>query len=177
MVQVLSGLGHCHDRGVCHRDLKLSNSTFPPVTPANAVLFTKGACECHPNKNGKRWILADFGFANIFKETSFAISKTRRGTDTYRSPELVDPHDQEGNSQPAEVSRKSDVWAVGCILFRLATTDRSAPFKDDWAVRAYKRQFPGFDLPQLNGDHNPDLSQMVTCPVDRLGYANVAASQ
>ena len=29
MVQVLSGLGHCHDCGVCHRDLKLSNSTFP----------------------------------------------------------------------------------------------------------------------------------------------------
>jgi serine/threonine protein kinase len=26
MVQVLSGLRHCHDRNVCHRDLKLSNS-------------------------------------------------------------------------------------------------------------------------------------------------------
>jgi serine/threonine protein kinase len=31
MIQILSGLSHCHDRGVCHRDLKLSNSTHSVI--------------------------------------------------------------------------------------------------------------------------------------------------
>ena|ERR1700737_2819634 len=29
MLHILRGLWHCHELGVCHRDLKLSNSTVP----------------------------------------------------------------------------------------------------------------------------------------------------
>lgn len=30
-LQILNGLHHCHERNVCHRDLKLSNSNFHTV--------------------------------------------------------------------------------------------------------------------------------------------------
>ena len=29
MLQLLAGLNYCHERGLCHRDLKLTNSIFP----------------------------------------------------------------------------------------------------------------------------------------------------
>jgi calcium-dependent protein kinase len=31
MAQTLSGLNHCHEQGICHRDLKMSNGTLVSV--------------------------------------------------------------------------------------------------------------------------------------------------
>jgi len=164
MDQILSGLQHCHEHGICHRDLKMSNGT-PPYSLLNIVLFHNDRCSCHGLPHGKSWVLADFGFSTISKISSSTISTTRRGTDAYRSPEIADVNfDTDGNLQPAEVSRKSDIWAIGCILFRLATTDRRAPFWNDYAVVAYKRQYPGHDVPQLTEFDNPALSETIICP-------------
>jgi serine/threonine protein kinase len=40
MLHILSGLKHCHDRKVCHRDLKLTNSILPFCPFTNATSFT-----------------------------------------------------------------------------------------------------------------------------------------
>jgi serine/threonine protein kinase len=38
MIQILSGLCHCHKHGICHRDLKLSNGLFRSLSDVNCSI-------------------------------------------------------------------------------------------------------------------------------------------
>ena len=157
MLHILSGLKHCHDRKVCHRDLKLTNSICPSalLLLTQLVLHIEGSCVCHPlQQHGKRWVLTDFGFSTILESKSIIQSRHGRGTDAYRAPELIE-NAVEGRSSAGIVSRYADIWALGCILFKLATTGRSSAFTSDWTAIAYKQNHGGFELPQLNSSNGP----------------------
>jgi serine/threonine protein kinase len=71
------------------------------------------------------WKISDFGLASESKSTHGKTTQGR-GTHGYRAPELL--LDQ-------KYSSKSDMWALGCILFEMFM--RKKAFEEDWqTVRA-----------------------------------------
>jgi Protein kinase domain len=55
---------------------------------------------------------------------------SRRGTNCYRAPELL--------QEKSSYTNKSDIWALGCILFEVACGLQL--FKGDWEVQKYSRR-------------------------------------
>ena len=116
LIHILSGLCHCHENGVCHRDLKLSNSIYLKLCILILVLYVIEPCDCHPDHQHRRWLITDFGFAMIFESGTIVVSHSRRGSIGYRAPELTKrTGDVHGFPVPGYVSRKSDIWAIGVI--------------------------------------------------------------
>uniref|UniRef100_A0A7E4W2J0 non-specific serine/threonine protein kinase n=2 Tax=Panagrellus redivivus TaxID=6233 RepID=A0A7E4W2J0_PANRE len=94
--QMCSAVAYLHDNNVLHRDLKTAN-----------VFLTL-------DRNVK---LGDFGISKLMgTETRFAGAQTVVGTPYYISPEMC-----EGRSYNA----KSDVWALGCILYEMACLQKT----------------------------------------------------
>jgi len=127
---------------------------------SNLVLYVKALCDCHwyPQKYNLRWLLTDFGFTTA-NDGSIQTSVGRRGTPGFRAPELLDLDTSEDHGQ---FSRKSDIWAMGCILFRLATTAKKSAFKNDGSVLVYSQ---GYGIcPQIDEVVNPSLRREIYCP-------------
>ncbi|KAM3359838.1 putative serine/threonine-protein kinase [Capsicum galapagoense] len=87
MVQLLSGLQHCHEKGILHRDIKGSNLLI--------------------DKNGMLKI-ADFGLANFYQTKTKRPLTSRVVTLWYRAPELL--------LGSTDYSVGIDLWSAGCIL-------------------------------------------------------------
>ncbi|KAJ4831468.1 hypothetical protein Tsubulata_015219 [Turnera subulata] len=87
MHQLLSGLQHCHDRGILHRDIKGSNLLI--------------------DKNGMLKI-ADFGLANHFSPKKKHPLTSRVVTLWYRAPELL--------LGATDYGVGIDLWSAGCLL-------------------------------------------------------------
>lgn len=90
MPQLIKGLKYCHNKGVCHRDLKLENLLI--------------------DNNGHLKI-SDFGHAGIYKEGWDLFNTRLVGSLYHLSPEQV-----QGQCYSGE---KIDIWALGVILYRL----------------------------------------------------------
>ena len=98
--QVLSALSVAHAAGVVHRDLK----------PQNIFLSVDDAGE-------ERVKLLDFGVSKIRDSRSLVTTDARLiGTPSYMSPEQA-----EGRHEA--VGPGADIWAVGAILYEMATGD------------------------------------------------------
>lgn len=92
--QLLDVLIAAHDKGVIHRDLK----------PENVFLTRDGQIK-----------VLDFGIARL-RELSTASSATRAGS-TMGSPQAMPPEQARGLWD--EVDARSDLWAVGALMFAL----------------------------------------------------------
>jgi eukaryotic-like serine/threonine-protein kinase len=104
-MQVSAGLGHAHARGIVHRDVK----------PSNIVLVKADDDEGRTVDVAK---VCDFGIA------AHAGSRDLVGTPAYMSPEQC---------AGGEVDGRSDIYALGVILYQLATGQ--LPFNHDDASR------------------------------------------
>ena len=98
MRQVASTLGAAHARGIVHRDLK----------PENIYLVRDPEVQ-----SGERAKVLDFGIAKLAGDQSGVKTQTSAvmGTPTYMSPEQC--------RGAGHVDQRSDVYALGCVLFRL----------------------------------------------------------
>ncbi|CAN4104968.1 unnamed protein product [Withania somnifera] len=90
MLQLLSGLDHCHSRGVLHRDIKGSNL----LVDNNGILK-----------------IADFGLATFFDHRQSVPLTSRVVTLWYRPPELL--------LGAIHYGVAVDLWSTGCILGEL----------------------------------------------------------
>ncbi|MCI0855001.1 MAG: serine/threonine protein kinase [Chloroflexi bacterium] len=97
--QVATALAYAHQHGVVHRDVK----------PSNIMLDPEGNA-----------LLADFGMARLVESTESLTGSAVIGTPAYMAPEQV---------QGGAVDARSDQYALGVILFQLATG--SLPYSAD----------------------------------------------
>ena len=110
MARLADGLEHAHSRGLLHRDLK----------PSNILLAGDGTP-----------MLLDFNLA-VAALPDPAETEIRRalvgGTLPYMSPEHLDAFNPRGNTPPEAVDERSDIYALGLILFEMLAGEH--PFPD-----------------------------------------------
>ena len=104
--QVLDGLSHAHRRGIIHRDVKPSNVLVEDAPETSVRVL-------------------DFGLAQFDEADTLTAVGDVPGTLAYISPERL---------AGEEASERSDVWAVGVIL---------------WEALAGSHPFWGVPLPQV----------------------------
>ena len=70
--------------------------------------------------------LIDFGIASQLQSDKTSVIKdTRMGTFSYMSPEAIEDRgegggeDRDHHKPRIRISKKSDVWSLGCILYHL----------------------------------------------------------
>jgi serine/threonine protein kinase len=76
------------------------------------------------------WKVADFGLTCEATSTALLFTEFSHGTPGYRAPEMLEDDNSNFNN-------KVDIWAMGCILFELATGEK--PFATDHVVAEYSR--------------------------------------
>lgn len=107
ITEVGKALDYAHHRGVVHRDIK----------PANFLLSRSGGAD-------ERVLLADFGIARALGDAGLTSTGAVIATLAYAAPEVL-----AGN----EFDHRSDLYSLGCALFRLLT-GKSPYFQADGAV-------------------------------------------
>jgi serine/threonine protein kinase len=79
------------------------------------------------HEQDKSWKITDFGLTTEGTSRRLITSAFSHGTAGYRAPELV--------KDERNFNNKSDIWALGCILYELVTDKK--PFLSDWALLEY----------------------------------------
>jgi eukaryotic-like serine/threonine-protein kinase len=102
-------LATAHARGIVHRDIK----------PDNVMLEHSGD-RC-------RVVITDFGVAHITGLETMTASGALVGSPAYMSPEQARGH---------EVGPGADIWAIGVLLYEMATGCLPFPGKDPFSVIA-----------------------------------------
>jgi serine/threonine protein kinase len=127
-----SALGHAHDRGVVHRDVK----------PENLLLDRSGKVR-----------LIDFGVARFFEDVTVTSTGQIVGTPTYMSPEQV--------TGRLEIDHRTDVYSLGLVLFELLTLGRAidAPTREGVLRHVVTKALP--PVGSLNKAVSPNLMAVV----------------
>ncbi|MDI1289119.1 MAG: serine/threonine-protein kinase, partial [bacterium] len=140
MLKVVEAVGHAHQRGVLHRDLK----------PGNIRI----------DESGEPRVL-DFGLAKAIAEApteakTFAVSMTGQlvGSLPWMSPEQLD--------DPAAIDTRTDIYSVGVILHQLATA--ALPYDTSGTLASAIHNIRTVTPPlasALNPAANADLSTII----------------
>lgn len=160
IAQVGSGLDAIHAAGLVHRDVK----------PANVLLSGNGGDD--------HAYITDFGVArNVSTESGLTQTGRFVGTLDYVAPEQI---------SGGTVDARADVYALGCLLFKLLTGEVPYP-RDGEAARLYAHLNDPPPAPSLHATAVPmalddvAIRAMSKAPEDRypsagdLGRAAVAA--
>ena len=105
-IQIAAALEHAHEKNIIHRDLKPANIKLTPDGKVKvldfglAKAFAGDGAETPPDSNSPTMSAAATAKGVIL------------GTAAYMSPE-------QAKAKP--VDRRTDIWALGCVLFELLT--------------------------------------------------------
>lgn len=124
--QLCAALEHAHNAGIIHRDLK----------PGNLFITTRGRIK-----------LGDFGIARDTEASPLTAAGKTVGTYAYMAPEQI--------RGSAAISRKTDLYAVGCLLYELLTGQ--TPFLADNPAEML--------LAHMEHEPFPVRSKCPACPV------------
>lgn len=125
-VQICKALEHAHNAGIVHRDLK----------PANLFVTRDGKLK-----------LGDFGIARDTQRTALTAAGKTVGTYAYMAPEQI--------SGKPPVSRKTDLYALGCVMYEMLTGH--PPFDGNTPAEILFKHLE---------EDPPDLrSEAIDCPV------------
>ncbi|KAI8926582.1 kinase-like domain-containing protein [Entophlyctis helioformis] len=106
--QIISALDHCHLASVVHRDLKLENLLL---------------------NHERNVLISDFGLGRTFNPDVEEYMKTFCGTPNYAAVELI--------SGIPYVGVKSDIWAMGVVLYIMMTG--RPPFQGETISLLYRQ--------------------------------------
>lgn len=138
-VQLCEALDAAHAEGVVHRDLK----------PQNILMGS-----------GDHVYVSDFGLAKSLESSAIGMTRTGQylGTPRYMAPEQV---------ETGPVDRRTDIYAVGLILFEMVTGE--SPFKGDSTLQVmYRRVKERAPNPQqLNAEVPAYLSGIILHCLER----------
>ncbi|MBI4952812.1 MAG: serine/threonine protein kinase [Myxococcales bacterium] len=153
--QVAAGLHHAHDKrgadgqplGTVHRD----------VSPSNVMISFDGAVK-----------IVDFGVAKALARRTKTLSGNIKGKLGYLSPE---------QARGEEIDRRSDVYALGILLFELTTGTRLYDQAHDYAVLSalFTQDAP---LPSSRrADYPPELEAVVEKALRRTPAERFATAE
>jgi serine/threonine-protein kinase len=123
-IQICEALEYAHQRNVVHRDLK----------PSNLMVTQDGKIK-----------LTDFGIAKSLDATALTATGRTLGTAAYMAPEQI-------RGTP-EVSHKTDLYALGCVLYQMLTGQ--IPFSGKTTVVLMHSHLN--DTPPRPSSKNPDI--------------------
>ena len=154
--QITAGLAHAHEQGIIHRDIK----------PANIMISDEIG-------HGERVRILDFGLARLRGNVGRDATQTNMvvGTPNYMAPEQTVPG--------ATIDARTDLYAVGVVLFEMVVGERPFAAEDTMALLGMHRGAP---IPRLadrvaEGTELPDGLQalidkaMAKSPADRFQSA------
>src|SRR5579875_515269 len=129
--QVASALAAAHRAGIVHRDIK----------PANLMLDQHGTVK-----------VLDFGIVRLAGGASLTQAATVLGSASYLAPEL---------SRGARADARSDVYALGCVLYELLTGHPPFTAEQPVAILTQHLSTPPCAPPELNPAIPPRLAALV----------------
>jgi serine/threonine-protein kinase len=131
-LQMLSALKAAHEQGIVHRDLKPGN-----------VILTRAS-------DGREKVkLIDFGIAK-FLDGAASVAATSTGT-IVGSPVYMSP--EQAGGKVKEIDHRTDIWAVGVILYVMLTGE--LPFPGDNVREVFAKIF--FDDPKPPREIEPSI--------------------
>ncbi|MBL7075363.1 protein kinase [candidate division KSB1 bacterium] len=102
--QVAQGLSKAHEKGIVHRDIK----------PGNIIVTNDGVAK-----------IVDFGLAKMAGASRITRAGSTLGTAAYMSPE---------QARGEEVDYRTDIWALGVVLYEMLTGQLPFPGEYESAV-------------------------------------------
>lgn len=100
ITQVCNALGHAHEQGIVHRDVK----------PNNIIVNTKNNGQAHV-------VVLDFGIAKITRGLNALDQKLTRTGDIFGTPLYMSPEQCTGD----DVDERADIYSVGCVFYEMLT--------------------------------------------------------
>jgi serine/threonine protein kinase/Tfp pilus assembly protein PilF len=133
-IQAAEALGHAHDQGIVHRDVK----------PANLLL----------DQRGDLWV-TDFGMADVQGDAGLTLTGDLPGTLRYMSPE-------QALGKRSLVDRRTDIYALGATLYELLTLQPAVAGSDKQEILLRIAEGEPAPVRRLNASVPHDLATIVT---------------